>query len=103
MSINTVVRASGSPAATQRSQKPDTMSVSEVPARPACVSHADNSAKKASFMPRLYSRKVPAGTERVYRGAVSAFGAAGSSDRCNTGIKSLGWGFEAQSLIWPFI
>ena len=56
MSISTVVRASGSPAAPQRSQKPDTMSVSDVPARPACVSHADNSAKKASFMPRLYSQ-----------------------------------------------
>ena len=51
MSIDTVVRANGSPAATQRSQKPDTISVSGVPARPACVSHPDNSAKKASFMP----------------------------------------------------
>jgi hypothetical protein len=29
------------------------MSVSGVPARPASASHADNSAKKASFMPRL--------------------------------------------------
>src|SRR5262245_19236178 len=48
-------RASGSPAATQRSQKPDTMSVSDAPARPAWVSHSDNSAKKASFTPRLYS------------------------------------------------
>src|SRR5215475_8688223 len=51
-------RASGSPAATQRSQNPDTMSVSDVPARPAWVSHADNSAKKASFTPRLYSHNA---------------------------------------------
>src|SRR5262249_37709075 len=47
--------ASGSPAATQRSQNPDTMSVSDVPARLASASHADNSAKKASFTARLYS------------------------------------------------
>jgi hypothetical protein len=50
------------------------MAVSGVPARPACVSHADSSAKKASFMPRLYSRKVRAGTERVYRVAMSDAG-----------------------------
>jgi hypothetical protein len=30
------------------------MSLSVTPARPACVSHADNSLKKFSFMPRLY-------------------------------------------------
>src|SRR5262245_56681662 len=48
-------RASGSPAATQRSQNPDTMSVSDVPARPAWVSHADSSEHEASFTPRLYS------------------------------------------------
>jgi hypothetical protein len=72
VSINNRLRASGSPAATHRSQNPDTMAVSGVPARPACVSHADSSAKKASFMPRLYSRKVQACTERVYRGAMSA-------------------------------
>ena len=59
------LRGSGSPAATHRSQNPDTMAVSEVPARPASVSHADSSARKASFMPRLYSRKVRAGTEQV--------------------------------------
>src|SRR5262249_11559734 len=51
-------RASGSPAATQRSQNPDTMSVSGVPARPAWVSHSDNSAKEASFTPRLYSHSA---------------------------------------------
>src|SRR4051812_46470926 len=51
-------RAIGSPAATQRSQNPDTISTSDVPARPASVSHADNSAKKASFMSRLYSHDV---------------------------------------------
>src|SRR5262249_15660802 len=51
-------RASGSPAATQRSQHPARMSVSDVPARPAWVSHSDNSAKEASFTPRLYSHKV---------------------------------------------
>jgi hypothetical protein len=28
---------------------------------------------------------------------------AGSSDRCNTSIKSFGWDFEAQSLTRPFI
>src|SRR5262245_1233809 len=49
-------RAIGTPAATQRSQNPDTMSVSDVPARPAWVSHSDNSAK--SFTPRLYSHNV---------------------------------------------
>src|SRR3974390_28475 len=62
-----MLRASGSPAAAHRSQNPDTMAVSGVPARPACVSHAESSAKKASFIPRLYNRKVWAGTERVYR------------------------------------
>jgi hypothetical protein len=41
------------PATTQRSQNPDTMSFSELPARPACVSHADSSAKKASFIPAI--------------------------------------------------
>jgi hypothetical protein len=39
VSINMRARASGSPAATQRSQNPDTMSVSGVPARPASASH----------------------------------------------------------------
>jgi hypothetical protein len=34
------------------------MSVSDVPARPAWVNHADNSAKKASFIPRLYGHNV---------------------------------------------
>src|SRR5262249_1027679 len=58
VSINMRARASGSPAATQRSQNPDTMSVSGVPERPASASHADNSAKKASFTPRLYSHNV---------------------------------------------
>src|SRR5580692_9857980 len=28
---------------------------------------------------------------------------AGSGGRCNTSIKSFGWGFEAQSLARPFI
>src|SRR5262245_45095357 len=51
-------RASGSPAATQRSQHPARMSVSDVPARPAWVSHSDNSAKEASFTPRLYSHNA---------------------------------------------
>ena len=27
----------------------------------------------------------------------------GSTGRCNTGVKSLRWGFECQSLTWPFI
>jgi hypothetical protein len=36
------------------------MSVSEAPAKPAWVNHADNSVKEASFMTRL-SRKVLAG------------------------------------------
>jgi hypothetical protein len=36
----------------------NTMSVSDVPSRPAWASHADNSAKKASFTPRLYSHNV---------------------------------------------
>jgi hypothetical protein len=49
------VRASGTPPATQRSQKPDTISVSAVPARPACVSHADNFAKNGLLMTELYS------------------------------------------------
>src|SRR6516165_5404902 len=68
------LRGSGSPAATHRSQNPDTMAVSGVPATPACVSDADSSAKKAFFMPRLYSRKVRAGTERVYRVAMCGHG-----------------------------
>ena len=28
---------------------------------------------------------------------------AGSTGRRNTGVKSLGWGFECQGLTWPFI
>ena len=43
----------------------ETMSVSEDPARPACVSHADNEVKEASFILRLYSRK--AGLARKHR------------------------------------
>ena len=58
MSINKTARASGSPAATQRPQNPDTMSLSDVPARVAWISHADNSAKKASFTQLLYSQNV---------------------------------------------
>ena len=27
----------------------------------------------------------------------------GSTGRCNTGVKSLRWGFECQSLTWPFV
>src|SRR5262245_285185 len=56
--MNMRARATGTPAATQRSQNPDTISISDVPARPAWVSHADNSAKTASFMPPLYSHAV---------------------------------------------
>jgi len=37
------------------------MSVSDAPARPAWISHADKSAKKASFTPRLYSHNAPLG------------------------------------------
>src|SRR5450759_1751144 len=29
--------------------------------------------------------------------------AAGSTGRCNTGVKSLRWGFELQGLTWSFI
>jgi hypothetical protein len=50
VSINIRLRASGSPAATHRSQNSDTMTVSGVPARPASVNHADNSVKNFSFM-----------------------------------------------------
>jgi hypothetical protein len=28
---------------------------------------------------------------------------AGSTDRCNTGIESLCWGFKSQGLAWPFV
>src|ERR1700730_8356369 len=28
---------------------------------------------------------------------------AGSTGRCNTGVKSLCWGFESQGLPWPFV
>jgi len=28
---------------------------------------------------------------------------AGSTDRRNTGVKSLCWGFELQGLTWPFV
>src|SRR5476651_1375738 len=28
---------------------------------------------------------------------------ASSTGRCNTGVKSLCWGFEFQSLAWPFV
>src|SRR6516225_4452388 len=64
VSISTMVRASGSPAAKQRSQKPVTMSSSAVPVRPACVSHAETSAKTASFILRLYRGEVAAGSVR---------------------------------------
>ena len=52
--MNKLTRLSGNPAATQRSQNLDTISISGVPASPACVSHADISAKNASFMLRVY-------------------------------------------------
>ena len=29
--------------------------------------------------------------------------AAGSTDRRNTGVKSLCWGFKLQGLTWPFV
>jgi len=29
--------------------------------------------------------------------------AAGSTGRRNTGVKSLGWGFECHGLTWPFV
>ena len=38
----------------------------------------------------------------INRPPVSAFG-AGSTGRCNTGVKSLCWGFECQGLPWPFV
>jgi hypothetical protein len=66
VSISTTVRSSGNPAATQRSQKPVTMSSSDVPARPVCVSQADNSAKKASFMAQLYSAKISAASRELF-------------------------------------
>src|SRR5476651_1443845 len=28
---------------------------------------------------------------------------ASSTDRCNTGVKSLCWGFKLQGLPWPFV
>jgi hypothetical protein len=31
------------------------------------------------------------------------FGGVGSIGRCNTGVKSLRWGFECQSLTRPFV
>src|SRR5262245_10321502 len=51
--MNTWTRPSGIPAATQRSQNTETMSVSGVPARPAWVTHADNSLRRVSFMARF--------------------------------------------------
>src|SRR5215510_16521042 len=57
--MNAWARPSEIPAATQRSQNTEKISFSGVPARPACVSHADTSAKKRSFMPGLYSRSGP--------------------------------------------
>jgi hypothetical protein len=32
-----------------------------------------------------------------------SFGPAGSSGRCNTSIKSFGWGCKSQSLAWSFV
>jgi hypothetical protein len=58
--MNTWVRSSGSPAATHRSQNPDTMADSGVPARPAWVSYSANSVKEASFIWRLYRAFVAA-------------------------------------------
>jgi hypothetical protein len=31
------------------------------------------------------------------------FQGAGSTGRCNTGVKSLCWGFKLQGLTWPFV
>ena len=58
--MNKLARLSGNPAATQRSQNPDTISISGVPASPACVSHADISVKNASFMLRVYRGRTVA-------------------------------------------
>ena len=63
------------------------------------------------FLAALMSFSISCGVRysRLRRSALTGlsgivrFWCAGSSDRCNTGIKSLGWGFEAQSLTWPFI
>src|SRR5262245_51911249 len=57
--MNAWARPSEIPAATQRSQNTEKISFSGMPARPACVSHADTSAKKRSFMPGLYNRNGP--------------------------------------------
>src|SRR6202035_3742316 len=65
--MNNWARPSGSPAATQRSQNPDTISVSEVPARPACVSHAANALKEASFIAALYRPSRRSGRWRPLR------------------------------------
>src|SRR5215471_18969300 len=57
--MNSRARSSGSRAAAQRLQNPDTMWVSEAPARPASVSHAGNSAKSFSFISGLYLSPHP--------------------------------------------
>jgi hypothetical protein len=37
------------------------------------------------------------------RAYVFRFALAGSTGRRNTGVKSLGGGFECQGLTWPFV
>src|SRR5665811_1563414 len=39
----------------------------------------------------------------VYRGDECPLRVAGSTGRCNTGVKSLRWGFKLQGLTWSFI
>jgi hypothetical protein len=44
------------------------------------------------------------GTRLTYpMSVVCPFSSVGSTSRCNTGVKPLRWGFECQSLTWPFV
>jgi hypothetical protein len=40
---------------------------------------------------------------RVRRAFECPLLSAGSTGRRNTGVKSLGWGFECHGLTWPFV
>src|SRR5262249_53545216 len=94
VSINTWERPSGMPAATQRSQNTETMSVSGVPARPAWVSQADKSVRKFSFIPRLYRNLLsgrasnPDGSVDVYFGTKAPAGKESNRVPTNPSVAS---------------
>jgi ABC-type glycerol-3-phosphate transport system substrate-binding protein len=57
------------------------------------------------WMIRTYAQALEP-LDDIVRELINQYGPispAGSTGRCNTGVKSLCWGFESQGLPWPFV